>query len=412
MAQVQATVQGTCDQKFELVRHEFERNLSERGEVGASVAITLDGKKVVDLWGGAADPQTGRLWEKNTKVVVWSSTKGATALCAHILADRGELDLDAPVARYWPEFAQNGKEAIPVRMLLNHQSGVVALREPLPAGAFFDWERMTSVIAGEAPFWEPGTRHGYHAFTFGWLVGEVVRRVSGKSVGVFFRDEVAAPYDIDFWIGLPEQLEATVAPDIPPAPPAPGEPVSPVFVVAMTQPESLQAKLIGNTGGYFPDPTQFDSRAAHAAEIPAAGGITNGRGLAAMYALLAAGAKERIVSEKAIARMAAVSSSSGQDASLLLPTRFSLGYVKSVDNRRFSPTPDDSVLLSEEAFGHSGVGGSIGFADPKARMSFGYAMNRMGAGAGINARPQSLVDAAYRSLGYTTNAPGSWIREG
>jgi CubicO group peptidase (beta-lactamase class C family) len=412
MAQVQATVQGTCDHKFELVRHEFERNFSERGEVGASVAITLDGKQVVDLWGGAADPQTGRRWEKDTRVVVWSSTKGATALCAHILADRGELDLDAPVAKYWPEFAQNGKDAILVRMLLNHQSGVVALREPLPAGAFLDWERMTSAIAREAPFWEPGTRHGYHAFTFGWLVGEVVRRVSGKSLGAFFRDEVASPHDIDFWIGLPEQLEPTVAPDIPPAPPSPGEPVSPVFVLAMTQPESLQAKLIGNTGGYFPDPTQFDSRAAHAAEIPAAGGITNARGLAAMYALLAAGAKESIVSEKAIARMAAVSSSSAQDASLLLPTRFSLGYVKSVDNRRVSPTPDDSVLLSEEAFGHSGVGGSIGFADPKARMSFGYAMNRMGAGAGINARPQSLVDAAYRSLGYTTNAPGSWIKEG
>jgi CubicO group peptidase (beta-lactamase class C family) len=412
MAQVQFAIQGTCDTRFELVRQEFERNFGERGEVGASVAVTVDGKTVVDLWGGVADPQTGRPWDRDTKVVVWSSTKGATALCAHILVDRGELDLEAPVARYWPEFAANGKDAIPVRMLLNHQSGLAAIREPLAPGSFPDWEKMTTLLARETPWWEPGTRHGYHAFTFGWLVGEVVRRVSGTSLGTFFRDEVAKPHGIDFHIGLPAELESCVAPDIPPAPPAPGEPVSPVFVVAMTQPDSLPAHAIANTGGYFPDPSQFDSRAAHAAEIPAAGGITNGRGLAAMYALLAGGGKKSVVSEKQLVRMGAVSSASGVDATLLLPTRFTLGYAKAIDNRRVSPHPDDSVLIAEEAFCHPGAGGSYGIADPKARMSVGYAMNRMGAGAGFNARGQSLVDAAYRSLGYTTNGPGSWIKEG
>ena len=412
MAQVQTMVQGTCDSRFELVREEFERNFSERGEVGASIAVTLDGKTVVDLWGGVADAASGRPWEKDTKVVVWSSTKGATALCAHILVDRGELDLEAPVAKYWPEFAQSGKDTIPFRMLLNHQSGLAAVREPLAPGDFNDWEKMTTLIARQTPFWEPGTRHGYHAFTFGWLVGEVVRRVSGKSVGAFFRDEVAKPNGIDFWIGLPEELESSVAGDIPPAPPAPGEPVSPFFIVAMTQPDSIPAKAVINTGGYFPDPSQFDSRAAHAAEIPAAGGITNGRGLASMYALLAGGAKRPIVSEKEIARMAAVSSASGVDATLMLPTRFTLGYAKAIDNRRISPHPDDSALMSEEAFGHPGAGGSYGIADPKARMSIGYAMNKMGAGAGFNPRGQSLVDATYRSLGYTTNASGSWIKEG
>ena len=412
MAQVQSIVQGTCDSKFELVREEFERNFRERDEVGASVAVTVDGKTVVDLWGGAADAATGRPWEKDTRVVVWSSTKGATALCAHILVDRGVLDLEAPVAKYWPDFAQNGKGSIPVRMLLNHQSGLAALRTPLEPGSFADWEKMTTLLARETPWWEPGTRHGYHAFTFGWLVGEVVRRVSGRSLGTFFREEVARPNDIDFHIGLPEALEPTLASGIPPAPPAPGEPVSPVFVVAMTKPDSLPAHAIGNTGGYFPDPSQFDGRAAHAAEIPAAGGITNGRGLAAMYALLAGGAKKAIVSEKELARMAAVSSASGVDATLLLPTRFTLGYVKAIDNRRVSPHPDDSVLISEEAFGHPGAGGSYGIADPKARMSIGYAMNRMGTGAGFNARGQSLIDATYKSLGYTTNASGSWIKEG
>lgn len=411
MAQAQSIVQGTCDTRFELVREEFERNFRERGEVGASVAVTVDGRTVVDLWGGVADPATGRPWEKDTKVVVWSSTKGATSLCAHILIDRGELDLEAPVKKYWPEFATNGKESLPVRMLLNHQSGLAALRTPLEPGSFADWEKMTTLLARETPWWEPGTRHGYHAFTFGWLVGEVVRRVTGRSVGAFFRDEVARPRGIDFHIGLPESLEAEVAACIPPAPPAPGEPVSPVFVVAMTQPESLPAHAIGNSGGYFPDPTQFDCRAAHAAEIPAAGGITNARGLAAMYAPLANGG-DGVVSERELSRMAAVSSASGLDATLLLPTRFTLGFVKAVDNRRVSPHPDDSVLISEEAFGHPGAGGSYGIADPKARMSIGYAMNRMGTGAGFNARGQSLVDAIYRSLGYTTNASGSWIREG
>jgi CubicO group peptidase (beta-lactamase class C family) len=410
MAQVQTAIQGICDTRFELVRQEFERNFSERGEVGASVAITLDGKTVVDLWAGTADPKTGRPWDRDTKVVVWSSTKGATALCAHILVDRGVLDLDAPAAKYWPEFANNGKENILVRHFLNHQSGVAAIHEPLAPGAFLDWEQMTALLERETPWWEPGTRHGYHAFTFGWLVGEIVRRVSGKSVGAFFRDEVAKPHGIDFHIGLPDELESSVGADIPPAPPGPGEPVSPLFVAAMTQAQSMHAFLIGNTGGYFPDPAQFDSRAAHAAEIPAAGGITNARGLAAMYGLLAGG-KKTIVSDKQIARMRAVNSAGG-DASLLLPTRFALGYARSIDNRRNSPTPDDSLLLGEEAFGHPGVGGSVGFADPKERMSFGYAMNKMGPGAGLNPRPQSLVDAAYRSLGYTTNAPGAWIKEG
>lgn len=410
MEQVQTAIHGICDQRFALVREEFERNFAERGEVGASVSVIVDGKAVVDLWGGVADAESGRPWQEDTIAVVWSSTKGATALCAHILADRGELDLDALVAKYWPEFAQNGKGGIPVRMLLNHQSGVVALREPVPMGAFFDWERMTSLIAGEAPWWEPGTRHGYHAFTFGWLVGEVVRRVSGVSVGAFFRDEVADPHDLDFWIGLPPELESKVARSIPPAPPGPDEPVAGMFVAAMTQPESLQAKQILNTGGYFGDPTQYDSPAAHAAEIPAAGGITNARGLARMYALLAGGGNARLVSDEAIVRMAAVSSASGSDASLLLPTRFTLGYAKTVDNRRIGTTPNDSLILSEEAFGHPGAGGSLGFADPKAKMAFGYAMNKMSPGAGLNARPQSLVDATYRSLGYTTSNPGSWMK--
>jgi CubicO group peptidase (beta-lactamase class C family) len=408
MAQVsQHTVQGACESGFEAVRREFERNFSERGEAGASVALYHQGRKVVDLWGGAA--RDGQPWAEDTVSLVWSSTKGATALCAHILIDRGELDLDQPVAACWPEFAQKGKEAITVRLLLNHQAGLAAIREPLPPGAFYDWERMTSALAAETPWWEPGTRTGYHAYTFGWLVGEVVRRVSGKSVGTFFWDEVAKPLGLDFWIGLPEEVESRVAPVIPAPPPAPGEPVSPLLVMAMTQPESMQAKLFLNTGGYGLIPGEVDSRNAHAAEIPAAGGITNARGLATMYAALSKSSRHRLVGEDSIARMGSVSSATSVDIVGLVPTRFGLGYVKSIDNRKVSQVPGDSIILSEAAFGHSGFGGSVGFVDPKADIAFGYTMTKMGAGTGINERGQALVDATYRSLGYRTNAPGVWI---
>ena len=208
-------IQGVCDPKFAEVREEFERNFSERGDVGASVSVVVEGEKVVDLWGGTAVPETGAPWQEDTITVVMSMTKAATALCAHILADRGELDIDKPVAHYWPEFAANGKEHIPVRMLLNHQAGLPGFRHEIPAGKPYDWEYMTNAIAAEQPFWEPGRNYAYHSLTFGWLVGEVVHRVSGKSVGTFFRDEVATPLGLDFWIGLPESEEGRTAPLLP-----------------------------------------------------------------------------------------------------------------------------------------------------------------------------------------------------
>ncbi len=208
------TVHGSCDPKFAQVRQEFERNFSERGEVGASVCVTVRGETVVDLWGGTARPDTQTPWTAETVSLVFSSTKGATALCAHILASRGRLDLDASVATYWPEFAQAGKSEIPVTMILNHQAGLPAVRTPLPQGAYANWDLMVNALAKEEPFWEPGTRNGYHALTIGWLVGEVVRRVSGKSLGTFFQNEVAKPLGLDFWIGLPEDKEPRVAPMI------------------------------------------------------------------------------------------------------------------------------------------------------------------------------------------------------
>jgi CubicO group peptidase (beta-lactamase class C family) len=402
------SVEGTCEPRFARVREEFERNFAERGEVGASVCVMLDGEPVVDLWGGQADPTSGRAWDRDTIGHVWSATKGATALCAHMLASRGRLDLNAPVARYWPEFAKNGKESVLVRHLLNHQAGLPAVRDPLPPGCFYDWSLMVDALAREEPFWRPGTRNGYHALTFGYLVGEVVRRVDGRTLGTFFRDEVAGPLGLDFWLGLPAEHEGRVAPTIPAAPPAPGDPVPSFYVAALTDPTSVQALVLANTGGYMLLPGESDSRAAHTAEIGAVGGISSARGLAGMYRALALGGAPLVDPDQLVV-MGAVSSATSVDAVLLVPSRFSLGFVKTADNRYLPVADREGVLMSEEAFGHVGMGGSHGFADPRARLSFGYTMSRQGTGLGVNERGQSLIDAVYAAIGYRrVDDSGPW----
>jgi CubicO group peptidase (beta-lactamase class C family) len=180
---------GECDARFAAVRDAFAENFQKFGEVGAAVAVTIDGTPVVDLWGGVVNKDTHRPWERDTLVTVYSTTKGMTAICAHRLVDQGLLDLEVPVAQYWPEFAQAGKAEIPVHMLLSHRAGLPTVSQKLPDGAVYEWETMTDALARQKPFWEPGTRHGYHGLTYGWLVGEVVRHISGKSLGRFFHDE-------------------------------------------------------------------------------------------------------------------------------------------------------------------------------------------------------------------------------
>lgn len=394
-------IQGHCDPRFQAVREEFERNFGERGEVGASVCVTLDGRTVVDLWGGLAQRTTGEPWERDTLVLVWSCTKGATALCAHVLVARGQLDLDAPVARYWPEFAQAGKDAITVRMLLTHQAGLPALRTPLRPGGLYDWDYMVQMLAAEEPAWEPGTRQGYHAPTFGHLVGEVVRRVSGQPFDRFFRDAVAGPLGLDFHIGLPEVDEVRVAPTIRPDPTPKGE-VASAFLTAMLTDRNSLPGLVGWNHGRHQNGRDYDSRMAHAAVLPSGGGLTNARGLAGLYTALALGGAQqgvRLVDAETLHEMGRVHSALAVDAVLLCGVRFGLGFWKSSDNRRAAPGRQDSVLLPETAFGHPGMGGSIGFADPAARLAFGYAMNKQGRGSCLNERGQSLIDAAYRALG-------------
>jgi CubicO group peptidase (beta-lactamase class C family) len=403
----------TLDSRFARVREEFERNFAERGDIGASVCVTVDGETVVDLFAGIADPASARAWDRDTIGVVWSCTKGATALCAHILIARGQLALDDAVATHWPEFAKNGKDAVTVRMLLAHQAGLAALREPIPDDGYLDWDLITQRLAEQEPLWAPGTRNGYHALTYGHLVGELVRRVDGRSIGTFFRDEVAEPLGLDLWIGLPAEHEARVAPTIPADMPAPGDPIPSFYLAAMTDPASVGAMVLMNSGAVF-TPGWIDTRAAHAAELPAFGGIGNAHALAGMYRALALGGSVdgvELVDAEQLAVMAAVVSSTSVDATMLVPTRWSTGFVKSTDNSACGPGDRDGVVLSEDAFGHVGMGGSIGFADPRARMSFAYTMNHQALSVGLDARAQSLIDATYAALGYRRPARGgTWYR--
>ena len=404
--------EGTCKPGFERVAEAFAENFASRGEVGASVCLTVGGETVVDLWGGTADPRTGRAWQRDTVGIVFSCTKGATVICAHVLASRGRLDLDAPVVELWPEFGQHGKARVTTRMMLDHSAGVPALRDKVKDSGPYEWDHMTGLLAAEAPFWEPGTRNGYHGFTFGWTVGEMVRRASGQGLGAFFQQEIAGPLGLDFWIGLPEEIEPRVAPILN-YPLKREDSRTPFLVDLATNWQSIPSLFYMNVGAWRAGGA--NTRAGRAAEIGAANGITNARGLAGLYAPLANGGG-RLVDAATLARMGEVSMATHDDATLRIPTRFALGFMKSMDNRRrslgaeiFGPEVD-SVILGSAAFGHVGAGGSLGFADPVAGLSFGYTMNQMGPGLLLNARGQALVDAAYRALGYRSKDGGVWTR--
>jgi CubicO group peptidase (beta-lactamase class C family) len=403
-------IQGHCDDRFDEVAAIFEQRIADGTELGASFCATVGGDTVVDLWGGHADPERSRAWDKDTTTVVMSSTKGATALAAHLLVLRGALDLDAPVAAYWPEFAANGKDGVLVRHLLNHQAGVPALREPLPAGGFFDWELVTSRLAAEAPFWEPGTRHGYHALTFGFLVGEVVRRVSGRSLGTFVADEIAGPLGLDLHIGLPDAQHAHVAPLVPPPMPGPGDAIPAFYMQAMTDPASLPALVLANTGGYM-DPGGWNAPDALRAEIPAAGGVTNARALAGMYRAVVHDRRigDTEIPPEHLALMASVQSAGGMDATLSSPGRWTLGFLKAGSAPR-GVEPPSTIALSDDAFGHTGNGGSFGFADPGCDASFAFVMNQMSMSMGLTPTGQALVDALYRALGYQRRTGDLWVR--
>ena len=382
-------IHGICDEKFTRVRDALAENFATHGEVGAALAVMVDGEMVVDLWAGHADAAQSRAWERDTLVNVYSTTKGMTALCAHRLVERGLLDLDAPVARYWPEFAQGGKGDLPVRYLLSHRAGLPALSEPLPPGSLYNWEVMTSALAKQEPWWEPGTKHGYHALTYGWLVGEVVRRISRKSLGTFFRDEVAEPLGLDFHIGLASNHDGRTAEVIPPV----EADLEDGFLSAiLSDPESMSYKSFSLTEEPI-DLEQANTPEWRAAEIPAANGHGSARAVARVYGVLARGGEledVRVLGASAI-ESAIVEQSDGLDAVLLLPSRFGMGFMLTQPELQLGP--------NEHAFGHSGLGGSLGFADPDAKLGFGYTMNKMIVSADlVDPRWPAMFDAVYGSL--------------
>jgi CubicO group peptidase (beta-lactamase class C family) len=368
-------VKGHCDARFEPVREIFERSFANEEEIGASVSITVDGESVVDLFGGHVDEARTREWERDTIANTYSTTKGMTAICAHQLVEAGRLDLDAPVVEYWPEFGQAGKERIPVRWLLSHQAGLPAVRKPLPDDAFYRWEMMTAALAEQEPWWEPGTKHGYHALTYGYLVGEVIRRASGCTVGEWFREHVAGPLDADYHIGLAAEHDERVAPIHGRMVPKIGEGGLQIpgplgqFLKDMSDPSTM-------AGAAFNNPPRLadvvNSRAWRAAEVPAANGHGTARALARIYGALARGGElggVRILAPETLER-ARTEQAFGPDAVLGgLPMRFGLGFMLRQDLMPISPSPN--------AFGHPGAGGSIGMADPDAKVGFGYVMNKM-----------------------------------
>ncbi|MEV0738008.1 serine hydrolase domain-containing protein [Streptomyces sp. NPDC050549] len=388
MSEHQPAIDGHCDPRFTAVRTAFEENFRDRDELGAAVSVTLEGETVVDLWGGWADAARTRPWERDTVVNVWSTTKGPVALCAHILADRGLLDLDAPVATYWPEFAAAGKENVLVRHLLSHRAGLAGLREPHSLAQLYDWELTTRRLAAMEPWWEPGTRSGYHALTFGFLVGEVVRRVSGLLPGAFLEREVTGPLGIDFTIGLPEKEAGRAAELVHPPVASSSEQaaifsqLTPAAIAALTNPVAGAAEA--NTPEW------------RAAEIPAANGHGTARAIAALYGVFAGRGSyggHRILSPEAAER---VREGQGSCRDLVLgagfahETEIGLGLWLSGPNGSYGPDP--------RAFGHDGFGGSCGLADPDAGVSLGYAMNRMGPHIADDPRKLALIGALYGAL--------------
>jgi len=383
-------IQGQLDPRFARVKEAFAQNFATKGEVGAAVAITLDNRSMVDLWAGYSDRAKTKPWVRDTIVNVWSTTKGPAAMCMHRLAEQGRLDLDAPVARYWPEFAQAGKDKVPVSYLLNHQAGLPAIKRQIPGEMLYDWEAMTSELAAHTPWWEPGTRHGYHAFTYGYLIGEVLRRITGKTLGAYLREEIAQPLGLDFHIGLDAQHDGRVAQMIGADPPPPSAPPN-LFSEAFQDKESITYKALSNPLSLMQVKT-INTREWRGAEIAAANGHGTARALARLYGALACGGDVdgmRVLSADSIRRCYS-EQSRGEDAVLLRETRFSLGFML--------PQPGMPNSRNPRNFGHPGAGGSIAYADPDARIGFAYVMNKMRNDNAMDSRAAALIEAMYASL--------------
>ena len=395
MTSTQTPIGGSCAAGFETVRAAFENNFAEHGEIGAAVAVWVDGHLVVNLWGGYADARRRRHWRENTLASVFSGTKGLTSTCIHLLADRGEIDLDAPVARYWPEFGQAGKQNITIAQVLGHRSGVIGPRTRMDSTQTQDWDLVCERLAESEPWWEPGTAQGYHMVSFGFILGEVVRRVTGRTIGEYLRREISDPMGIDVHIGLPDAEHHRCADmvnkphirDVLAKGGAPGHPES----LADHPMAGLSIAM-----GFVPDDELGSNDIAlwRRSEFPGTNGHVSALGLATFYNGLA---QEKILTGEHLQKVRV--SQGGYDPDVVLGPRvadhgWGLGYML---NQRGVAGPNPG------SFGHGGSGGSYGFVDLEHRIGYAYVMNYFDA-TKCNADPRStsLSDEVYRLLGVLT----------
>lgn len=389
-------IAGDCRPEFRPVRDLFWRNVKAGREVGAALSIYVDGEVAVDLWGGWTSARRHRAWQHDTLATIYSCTKGLAALCVLRLVDQGRLALDAPVATYWPAFAQQGKHDITLRQILAHRAGLPAIRAALPEAALRDATIIERHLETTRPWWQPGSAHGYHALTIGWLLGRLVRAASGKTLGNYFADEIAGPLGLDIHIGLPSTEADRLS--------------SPAFSRALLAPHADAAKLAWGilrdgpaamTIKAFANPRHLGVHAArvshdwHQNEQPAANGMATARDLAKLYAILARGGSSDSgyqVLSPATLPLCWDEQSAGQDRILKRPTRFSHGFMLG------QPDPLASFGPGPRNFGHTGLGGTLTIADPDHKVGFGYVTNRLGNYVLVDPRPRELLDTFYRCL--------------
>ena len=375
-------IQGYCEDRFKSVKEAFQRNFEKDLEVGASFAVTIEGKHVIDLWGGHADAEKTRSWERDTIVNVYSTTKVMASICIHILVDRGLLDLEAPVAKYWPEFAQAGKEKLPVKFLLSHTSGLAGWDKKFRTKKLYNWDLMVELLAAQKPWWEPGTKSGYHTVTFGYLLGELVRRITKKTVGTFFQEEVAKPLKADFYIGVPEEQFGRIADLIPPPP-------IDLSSFGEIDPKSVAMRSLTNP---MIDVLETRTKEWRIAEIPAANGHGNARSVSRITAALACGGQLdgiRLLSEMEI-RKSIEEQSYGPDLVLNTPIRFGLGWGLQSKELPLGP--------NENLFYWGGYGGSVVVVDLDEKMSIAYVMNKMVSTLTGDPRSENLITTLYQAL--------------
>lgn len=373
-------VHGWTARSFGSVRDAFAANFEHHGDVGAACCVYVRGQLVVDLWAGFADLSGGKPWDEETVQIVFSATKGITAICAHLLAEQGRLDLDAPIASYWPEFAAAGKAAIPTRWALCHRAGLAAVDGEITLAEVLAWDPVVAAIAAQTPNWEPGSAHGYHARSFGWIVGEVVRRATGRSLGRFLAEEIAAALGLDCWVGLPATELSRCARILPPE--AAG-------LLSWIPSDSLMGRVMSGPSGLFAYDEMWNRPEVLAAEMPSSNGVMSARALARLYAAcLGEIDGVRLLTPDTVAAATRVHAE-GPDRVLLLPTRYGAGFMLS---------PMLAPACGPHAFGHTGAGGSLGFADPDAEVAFGYVTTRMKFELSGDQRTQGLVDAVYGAL--------------